>query len=130
MITLNGIKDFIKTLGIGEHFSVGRINPNLDKSLGVYSRDDGTAPVIPVGGLKNKGYDTKQVTILVHWTNNAAQTEDNVLALYDALLNASDVVIDEKEVKFIRMSNYPINVSDPDGAVYEYVIQCDFITER
>lgn len=131
MITLTGVRDFVKSLDIGEHFSVGRIDTSLDKSLGVYSRDTRATNIIPVGGFKNKSYDTKSITVLVHWNNNAKESELGAMALYDAIQNASNVVIDGKEVKFIRMTtDAPIDVTDPKEAVYEYVVQCDFIVER
>lgn len=130
MITLAGVKDWVKSLGIGEHFSVGRINTNLDKSLGIYQRDARTPYTIPVGGLANKSYDTKNVTILMHWTDNASESERAALELFEAIQSQDNVVIDNKHVKFIRLVTDPIDVTDPQMGVYEYVIQLDFITER
>lgn len=130
MISLAGVKDWVKSLGIGDNFSVGRINTNLDKSLGIYSRDNRASVLIPVGGLQNKSYDIKAVSILIHWNDNARESEENTLALFEKILSARNVVIDGKEVKFIRIVSDPVDVTDPKEGVFEYVIQCDFIVER
>lgn len=129
MISLKGVKDFIKSLGIGENFSVGRIDETKNKSIGVYSRA-GMPPVIPVGGLANKSYDVKAISILVHWNNNAAESEWAALQLFDAIQTAANITIDSKKVKFIRLNYEPIDVTDSDSEIYEYVIQADIIVER
>lgn len=130
MLTLAQVRDWLKTLGTGEHFYIGKLDNKKEKSIGVYSRD-GNTPVMAIGGIKNKKYEVKSVSVLVHWNKNAAETEQAALELYDRLLNLSNLVIDQTHVNYLRlMVAEPQDVGTDDNGVYERAIWFDLYYER
>lgn len=130
MLTLAQVRDWLKTLGTGEHFYIGKLDNKKEKSIGIYSRD-GSAPIMAIGGIENKKYEIKPVSVLVHWNQNADETERAALQLYDRLLNLSDLVIGQTRVNYLRlMVAEPQDVGTDDNGVYERVIWFDLYYER
>lgn len=130
MITLKGVKDYIKSLGVGDYFYIGKLDAKKEKSVGVYARET-NAVRVPFGGLDCKKYDVKGVTLLVHWTNNQDETEIASKRLFDALQTATDAMIDYCKVYYFDLLNVePIDVDRDNNGIYERVIQLDIYTER
>ena len=75
-MTLAEVRDWLKTISTAEHFYIGKLDAKQDKSLGVYSRAAlGQPPDIALGGLSCTKTAVKQVSILLHWNQNAKETE-------------------------------------------------------
>lgn len=129
---LTDIKEWIKTLGIGEKFYAGKLSDKHEKSIGIYSRQSGQIQTIPIGGFACKGYDVKRISILVHWTKNARETEEAALDLFSAIqINGIGAQIGESRVDFIQMMmEEPEDVGTDNSGVYERVIWCDIYYER
>ena len=78
MITLADVKDWLKgQFPSAEHYYVGKLSNKYDKSVGIYQRQIDTEPRMALGGLAT--YEIKRVSVLVHWTNDADQTEKAAL---------------------------------------------------
>ena len=117
---LGEFRDFVKTLNIGDYFSVGKIDGSKDKSIGIYS-DPAYSRVEAIGGLSS--YDRASVRILVHWTKNAAETERAARSLFEGLRYQTDFDMDGIHVQYIDLtSQEPIPVGTDDNGIYEYVI--------
>lgn len=130
-MTLADVRDWVKTLGIGEHFYIGKLDNKKEKSVGVYQRRPSGNAEIALGGLDSTKTATKQVSILIHWNQFANETEDAAQELYNKILKANEVTIAGTHVNYIRLGvPEPIDVGTDDNGVYERVIWLDFIYER
>lgn len=130
-MTLADIRDYIKTLGVGENFSIGKIDVNKQKSIGIYQRPDYGTAQTKLGGLSQTKTLVKQISILIHWDKNAKNTETNAMALYDALLTSENVTINNKPIDYIdlRMPE-PADLGTDDLGIYERVIWADFYYQK
>ena len=122
---------FTKGCIIADNFYIGKLDNKKQKSIGVYQLQT-TAPNIAVGGVKNTKAKEKNVSILIHWNDNADETELKALELYykfmksrnfyitnDILVNYIDLLVPE-----------PIDVGTDNANVYERVIQARFYYEE
>jgi len=127
MLTLADIRDYIKSLGVGTNFSIGKIDVNKDESVGIYQRPNYGNANIAVGGLETTKTQIKEVSILVHWNKNAKETEAAAQSIFNELLTAENVTINEQPVSYIalRMPE-PVDVGTDDNGTYERVIWADF----
>ena len=132
MLGLADIKDWIKTIEpAANHYYIGKLDNKHQKSIGVYQRQVSGPARIALGGLENTKDDTKQVSILIHWTKNARETEEAASALYEQLKTVTDVAINDTRVYFIVPEvPEPIDVGTDDDGVYERVIWLGFVYER
>ena len=91
-----------------------------------------TNPNIAVGGLKNTKCKEKTVSILIHWNNNADETEVKALELYYKFMNARNFYITNNIlVNYIDLLvPEPIDVGTDNANVYERVIQARFYYEE
>lgn len=131
MFGLADIRDFIKTLNCGaERYYIGKLDAKPNKAIGIYSRN-GPPPRKTIGGNKNKSYEEKAVSILIHWTNNARETEEAAFLLYQKLEALEhEFEIGETRVRFVRMdTGEPIDVGADEKGIYERVIWLTFIYE-
>lgn len=127
---LSDVKDWLKTLNVAEHYYVGKLDNKQDKSLGVYQRDAGQ-PNIALGGLKNSKYAVKRISLLLHWNNNAKETEIAAKELYEKLLLTHHPIIGGIQVYVISMHTAePQDVGTDDAGIYERVIWMDIYFER
>jgi hypothetical protein len=117
---LKEIKDYIKTLGVAEHYSVGKIDGSKDKSLGVYG-DSTTRRVESVG--RNSSYGTMRIRILLHWNKSAVETEEASKNLFDNIRYITDLDLSSAYIEYIDWdSNMPVFVGTDANGVYEYVV--------
>lgn len=133
MVYLSDVRDFISSLNFvdDEHVYSGKLEDKKDKSVGVYSRKTATPDNIPLGGLIQKSFDFKQISILVHWNKSQRDTEKAAVELFRLLQKQKDFAIGQKRGKFILMGmSEPQSVDTDDNGIYEYVIWCDIYYER
>ena len=125
---LSDIRSYIKTLGITDKVYIGKLDTKEDKSIGVYSRKNEGMPRIPVGGIDLATYNLKSISLLVHWNKSKPESEAVAYRLFDMLLKADMLVIDNRPVFYIRlMTPEPQDVGTDEKGIYEYVIWVDFI---
>lgn len=128
---LSDIREWLKTLDIGEHFYIGKLDNKKEKSIGVYQRKSSEPLAMTIGGPENKKYDVKRVSVLLHWTKNARETEIASLSLFEKIMNLKQVTIGQTHVNYIRlMVPEPQDVGTDDAGVYERVIWFDLYYER
>lgn len=133
MLTLNDIRQYISSLGIAEDSNVyiGKLDNKKQKSIGVYSRATSGMPGIALGGLECTTYDTKPISLLVHWNKSKDETEAVAYDLFEKLRNVSSLNIGDTHIDYPRlMVPEPQDVGTDDNGVYEYVIWLDFIYQR
>lgn len=133
MLKLTEIRQWIASLGIAEdqHVYIGKLDNKQQKSIGVYGRSGSGSPDIALGGLECTTYDTKRLSLLVHWTTRKAESEVAAYEVFEKLRNVSSLDIGDTHINYLRlMVPEPQDVGTDDGGVYEYVIWLDLIYER
>ena len=132
MITLVDIKDWLKGLNLGaEHYYIGKLDNKKNKAIGIYQRKTSNEPNIAIGGLANTKYNVKSVSMLIHWNDNANETEQASFNIFDKLLNVKDFVIGGHKINYLRlMVAEPQDVGTDDKGIYERVILFDLYYER
>ncbi|MCQ4833049.1 minor capsid protein [Hungatella sp. SL.1.14] len=120
-MTLEEVKDWLKTVVESPKWYVGKINGNDKQCIGVYLTQGPVRPV-PIGGLANRTYDTRAVSILVHWGNDAVQAEAKAQELYDALYGQTATIAGCPAVMFDMRTDAPVGVGTDEKGIYEYVI--------
>lgn len=131
-MTLTAVRDWLKTFSVAEHYYIGKLDAKQDKSLGVYSRATmGQLPDIALGGLSCTKTAVKQVSILLHWNQNAKETDAAAQALFEQLQAAETIQIGGTQVAFLQLLvPEPVDVGTDDSGVYERVIWMDIYYRR
>lgn len=131
MILLTDIKDWLKGLGLADHYYTGKLDSKKEKSLGVYQREVNGVGKTPLGGEANRGHEVKGASILVHWTKYSGETERAALSIFEKIRDSQDAVIGGLRVHYIRMDvPEPVDVGTDDGGIYERVIWITIFYER
>ena len=133
MLKLTEIRQWIASLGIAEdqHVYIGKLDNKQQKSIGVYGRSGSGSPGIALGGLECTTYDTKRLSLLVHWTTRKAESEVAAYELFEKLRNVSSLDIGDTHINYLSlMVPEPQDVGTDDNEVYEYVIWLDLIYQR
>lgn len=131
MLGLAEVKDWIKSLGIGENFYIGKMDNKKDKSIGIYQRKAEGEPFTAIGGLECTKTDTKQISILIHWSKNAKETEEAAYSLYNKLRETGKTTINGIQIDYIKLEvPEPIDTGTDDKGIYERVIWFNLIYER
>ena len=129
MITLANIRDFLKRFDLFEHYYIGKLDNKQDKSLGIYSFKRNEPTVTAIGG--DSSYDIKGVSLLIHYNNNADETEIAALRLFEKLRTVKDVTIGNTQIYMIQLlMPEPVDVGTDDKGVYERVIEMKIYYER
>lgn len=133
MLSLKDIRQYISSLNIAadDNVYMGKLDDKKQKSIGVYSRPASGSPNIAIGGLEYTTYDTKPVSLLVHWSKSKDETEMAAYDLFEKLRNVTSLTIGDTPINYLRlMVPEPQDVGTDDGGVYEYVIWLDFVYQR
>lgn len=113
-------RDYLKTLNVAQHYSIGKIDNSKDYSLGVYP--DSYLPRVESIG-KMSSYGTYGFRILLHWNKNAKQAEENAIKLFEAIRYITDLDMGSIHVQYIDLTyDQPQSVGTDENGVYEYVI--------
>jgi len=71
------------------------------------------------------------VSLLLHWNNNAKETEQAARKLFETLYSIKNVKINEHTIYIIELlTPEPIDVGTDDKGIYEQVIEVKFYYER
>lgn len=133
MLALKDIRQYISSLEIAadDNVYIGKLDNKKQKSIGVYSRPTSGPANIAIGGLECTTYDTKPISLLVHWNKIKDDTEKAAYDLFEKLRSVTSLSIGDTPINYLRlMVPEPQDVGTDDGGVYEYVIWLDFIYER
>ena len=112
-------------------FNIGKLDNKQQKSIGIYSRSGSGPPNIALGGLEHTTYDTRAISLLVHWNRDKPESEAAAYELFEKLRNISSLSIGDTHINYINlMVPEPQDVGTDDNGVYEYVIWLDLIYQR
>ncbi len=132
-MTLGEIRDWLKTVFDAEHYYIGRLDGNREKTLGVYDRPRRGEPAAALGGPACASYGVRSVSLLLRWNRNAAETEAAARRLWDAAALGTDIdTPGGGHIQYVRPAvPAPVSVgaAEPDG-VYEYVLELDIYYRR
>lgn len=129
MITLANIRDYLKSFDLFEHYYIGKLDNKQDKSLGVYSLKHNEPPVTAIGTQST--YDIIGVSLLIHWNNNADETEITARQLFEYLRTVKKLRINNTQVYMIQLlMPEPVDVGTDDKGIYERVIEMKIYYER
>ena len=129
MITTADVRDFVKDLGLADFHYIGKLDNKHDKSIGIYPLKRSEPPVRAIGSQPT--YDIIGVSVLIHWNDNANETELTARQLYQALYEAKNITINEHNVYMIELLvPEPVDVGTDDKGVYERVIEMKIYYER
>ena len=130
MILLSDVKDWLKTAyPDADYYYTGKLDNKNEKSLGVYQRQSQVPKRLAFGGYKK--YDTKSISVLIHWNKNSKETEVAAIKLYEQLETMRNVQMNQTLVYFSLMQvSEPVDVGTDDNGVYERVIWIDLYYER
>ena len=101
------------------HLYTGRIDSRQECCIGVYDGDPlpASACIGPVTCAE------LPVSVLLHWTEDARETEEAAAQLYQRISAADRPEIGGHEVPLIRLlHDAPVDCTRPDSPVYERVI--------
>lgn len=133
MLTLSEIQKWIASLKIAadDNVYIGKLDNKKQKSIGVYGRGTSGSPNIALGGLECTSYDTRPISLLVHWNRNKPESEKAAYGLFEKIRSVSSLDIGDTHINYIcLMVPEPQDVGTDDGGVYEYVIWLDFVYQR
>ena len=122
-MTLRAIRDFVDELGVSEHVYMGKLDSKPEKSIGVYNSKHTHEHKVALGGPQMSSYETKYITLLIHWNKSQAETEEAGKRLFEALTATRE----NGKIKFIQLLYELQDVGTDDFGVYEMVIEAAFI---
>lgn len=118
-MTLSELRGIIAALNLSDYTYMGNIDNKKDKSVGVYGRGSISAFKKALGG--EDSYDTKEVSLLVHWNKSPSESEEAAYDLFNAVKNITNA-----DILFIKMiNNEPVPIGTDKFGIYEYVIDFD-----
>lgn len=133
MLSLKDIRQYVANLGIvdDEHVYIGKMDNKNPRSIGVYGRSSSGPPGIALGGLECTTYETRSLSLLVHWNKCKIEAEEAAFSLFERLRTVTNLIIGDTHIDYLRlMVPEPQDVGTDDHGVYEYVIWFDLIYER
>lgn len=133
MLTLKDVRQYISGLQItaDDRVYIGKLDNKKEKSIGVYPRKGSGPPITALGGYDCSTYGIKRISLLVHWSRSASDSEAAAFALYEKLLKQSSLMIGDSEIRFLVLQMpEPESVGTDNNGVYEYVIWLDFVYQR
>ena len=129
MLYAADVRDWLKRLIAADHFYIGLIDNKHDKSVGVYPLSQSGYPVRGIG--QDTTYDEFAVSVLIHWTKNANETERAARALFETLRTIKNASINGHRVYLIDLlTPAPVSVGTDDKGVFEQVIEFQITYER
>lgn len=118
-MTLSELRGIIAALNLSDYTYMGNIDNKKDKSVGVYGRGSISAFKKALGG--EDSYNTKEVSLLVHWNKSPSESEEAAYDLFNAVKNITNA-----DILFIKMiNNEPVFIGTDKFGIYEYVIDFD-----
>jgi len=122
--------EYLETLFPDIDFYNGSIDRNLQQCVGVYLAQGGSSQ-IALGGLDNTSFNSKTISLLIHWTENANSCEVLATSIYNTLQGKSNIYIGGKRIAAINMLDAgPININRDSNNICEMVIRISIIYDR
>lgn len=129
-MNLRDIRDYIATMDVSENVYMGRMDTKKEKSIGVYASKHGRAYQTALGGIQNMSYETKHITILVHWNTSPTETEQVAENLFKKIAATRNVSVNKKIIKFAQPLYDLQDIGTDDNGIFEMVIEVAFVCEK
>lgn len=100
----------------------GNLDGDLDRCIGVYNVKKGGAHKICIGGKACTKTHEKQISVLIHWTDNPTLAESEAERILDVLSALRNEPTDGGTVRYMACSE-PISVGRDERGICEYVIE-------
>ena len=119
---VSDIRDYIETLGLADIVYSSKMPVDgTPRMIGVYNSKHPYPYKPAIGGQMS--YGILHVTILIHWTRNPDETEEQTDRVFKALTEAREAEVNGKTIKFILPEYEAMDVgTDPNG-IFERVIE-------
>lgn len=119
---VSDIRDYIETLGLADIVYSSKMPVDgTPRMIGVYNSKH-PYPYKPAIGTQ-MSYGILHVTILIHWTRDPDETEEQTDRVFKALTEAREAEVNGKTIKFILPEYEAMDVgTDPNG-IFERVIE-------
>ena len=128
-MTLLSIADMLADVLGFEDIYAGFLDGNLSKAIGVYNSKRSKKQHICIGGKAFTKTLYKDITILLHWTDNPTQAEEQAHFMADKLADIRSYKHEGFRIQFIQADN-PIWIGRDEKGICEYVINANIIYER
>lgn len=127
---LSDIRDYIDSLAIGNTVYMGQMDAKAKKSIGVYNSKHQHEYRTAIGGDALKSYESKYISLLIHWNESLRDTEKAAVTLMSALVNTYEATVNDEVIQFI-LPLYDIqDVGPDDSGVREMVLEVVVISKK
>lgn len=128
-MTLLNLADMLSSLLETENVYAGNIDANIDRCIGVYNGRKGSVHRTCLGGEEYTKTKEKNISILIHWTDNPSDTEQNAFRILDTLVKVRNYKYDGGVLRIMTL-NDPVSVGKDDRGICEYVIEGKIFYEK
>lgn len=131
-MTIDEVMQWLESLGAPEGvggWTMARLDASKQKRIGVWQRPQRDGMEIAIG--RAPATRCKHVQLLVHWTENAHETELAAQALYDAIAAAERPSIGGVPADYIDlMTPEPVDVGADEHGIFERAIWLDIYHQQ
>lgn len=124
---LSDVRDYIASLNLADHVYMGKLDAKQEKSVGVYNSKHTHTYKTAIGGPSLESYGAKYVTLLIHWNQSPRETETAAIALFEAIRDTTEVMVNNKTIKFIQPLYELQDIGTDDAGICEMVIEAAVI---
>ena len=122
MMTLKGIKDWLKSEIQADHWKIGSYDNSKDKTICVRNLTSNRGK-LAIGGLKNTSTRVKGISIVIHWNKNPDETERISNEVYALFYGQQPKIEDYRCILCDMRSDEAISLGTDVNGTYEYVIE-------
>lgn len=128
MMTLLSAADLLAELLGFDNVYAGNLDENKEKAIGVFLLKEQKKRLC-LGGKAQTGFFYKDISIIVHWTDNPSAAEQKANEIFEVLSDIRDIQSGEYTVKFTQ-SRLPFFIGKDEKGVCEYAIETTLIYQR
>ena len=132
-MTLENIVAWLKALDpeLSDCIAAGSNDGSKEKFVGVYNdgRVKGNSRIC-LGGAENVRYAYKNVTVLIHWTNNAYLAEKKAQNIFHLIYGSCGFSTGGVSVISVDPGPCPVSAGKDEYGIFEYVINMEICYER
>lgn len=128
-MTLFDISNLLADVLQFDNIYAGNIDGNLDRCIGVYNVKKSGAQKICIGGKACTKTHEKQISILIHWTDDPTLAENEAIRILNILSDLRNEVTEGGTVRYMAMCE-PQPIGRDERGICEYVIEATVYYEE
>lgn len=129
MITVYDLSlDFDSNFNFPETSTTGKISDN-SVAVCFYNSKRVIPQINAIGSAENSSYGIKAITVLLRYTNDNYQAEQQALKIQN-FFNRRKCKINQKNIRYELLYQEPIFLGTDDKGVYEYSFEINVYYER